>query len=103
MVAFGCGRLGFSNTSAHPGGDDDDDAAPCSPTSVAVSDGPMRAVHPVMVWNGTRFGVSWLEDPMLQSAHFRTLSLDGTMDPIANLGTAGEEVQVAWDGSSWRL
>jgi hypothetical protein len=105
MVALGCGRLGFSNAGAGPGGDDDDDddGVPCSVTSVAVSEGAMRATSPMMVWNGTRFGVSWLEDTTPQSAHFRTLSIDGAMDPIANLGAAGEEVQVAWDGTSWRL
>src|SRR5438045_1307372 len=107
MVALGCGRYGFSTPGPGPGSGDDDDA-PCTVTSYTVSEGSPRATAPIMTWNGTKFGVSWLEDASSQavspqSAHFRTLSGDGTMDPIANLGAAGEEVQVAWDGASWRL
>jgi hypothetical protein len=109
MVALGCGRYGFSHPGPGSGSADDDDDVPCSVMSYTVSEGSTRALTPIMMWNGTKFGVSWFEDAVSQSdpsqAHFRTLSSDGTMDPIANLG-AGEEfegVQVGWDGASWRL
>jgi hypothetical protein len=102
MVAAGCGRFGF--TSADGGiPTSGDDGASCTASASAVSEGSTRATAPKLSWNGTKVGVSWLEDPSPASAHFRTVSLDGAADPIANLGAAGEPVQVAWDGTSWRL
>jgi hypothetical protein len=103
MITLGCGRFGFSDGSGGSTGGGDDDDQPCTVTSVTVSEGSTRATSPRMLWNGTRFGVSWLEDTEPQSAHFRALSIDGAMDPVADLGVTGEAAQVAWDGASWRL
>ena len=100
LGALGCGRLGFSDPDGGSLGDDDQ---PCTPSAFPVSEGATRASAPNLVWNGTKLGVSWLEDATPQSAHFRTISLDGAADPIANLGVAGEAVEVAWDSESWRL
>jgi hypothetical protein len=100
LVTLGCGRLGFSDPDGGSPGDDDQ---PCTSSAFPISEGSTRALLPNMVWNGTKLGVSWLEDPEPRPAHFRTISLDGAADPIANLGIAGEPVEVAWDSASWRL
>jgi hypothetical protein len=102
IATIGCGRLGFSDNDGPTilGNND-----PCISKTTVVSESSEGALEPRMVWNGTKAGVAWLEDSTSLSGHFRTVSLDGTADPIANLGVLaqGETVQVAWDGANWRL
>jgi len=105
MLTIGCGRFGFTHADDEHTALGDDDNGPCMESSLQVSENSMRAYEPKLVWNGTKAGVAWMEDPIPDAVHFRTISLDGSADPIASPGVLaqGEAVDVAWDGASWRL
>lgn len=65
-----------------------------------------RSEYQTLAWSGSKLGLSWIDDPAgTPSGHFRTVSLDGTVDPVFDLGVPGptEDLGVAWDGASWRI
>ncbi|HEU4729957.1 MAG TPA: hypothetical protein VFT22_18800 [Kofleriaceae bacterium] len=110
LITLGCGRFGFSGSGDQTtalGGDAMGSASPvpCMETSFRVSENTDRAYVPRLVWNGTEAGMAWMEDPIPDAVHFRTVALDGTTDPIASPGilAQGEAVDLGWDGTSWRL
>jgi hypothetical protein len=106
-LTAGCGRIGFgSDDSGRDGSTTSDDGAACVATSVPISATPARSEFPVLAWNGTKAGISWIEDPTgTPSGHFRTASLEGPAEPMLTLGVPGptDDLAVVWGGASWRL
>lgn len=102
MVAVGCGRFGFDSSTDGTRTSDDE---PCVASTSTVSATTASIFDPRLAWNGTKLGVVWLEDETSLSARFRMVALDGTADPITDLGALaqGEAVELAWDGARWRL
>jgi len=109
-LTAGCGRIGFAPESNSGNGRDGStasgDGPACLATTVPISATPTRSEFPVLAWNGTKAGISWIEDPIgTPSGRFRTSSLDGPADPIFTLGVPGptDDLEIAWGGASWRL
>jgi hypothetical protein len=113
-LATGC-RIGFDPVVEEGGGNSDGDGGtgdsrdppPCSPFApFDVTSAGIRTHVTGLAWNGTTAASTWIEDPAGASAlRYRTFRLDGTTDPIADLGAAGpsEEAYLLRDGTTFHV
>jgi len=84
-------------------------------TPVQITSTPMFSQRPILRWNGSKFGVMWIEThrgpngEAVNEYRFALLDATGTVlrtdvmieRPGPEFSTTGNELQFFWDGSAW--